>query len=415
LDPNLVILQEGLAVHAQPVGRGWQGSGSAFARYLIGVTLSFYGDWLTTVALVVLLYRLVGPAAPAGYMVARVLPRLLSGAPGGVLADRLPPHRLVAACALVQAALTLSIIGSARIGAVWAIYAAVALAQFSGGLARPCIGAMVPRVAPPQRLARANALFSLGQSSSLALGPALGAALLVVTSPETLLKIDAATFVVAAVLMLSLRLTARPEVGGMRRPGALAGFSAVWPDPLLRAMAAAWVAGGVAASAASSLLVLIARTMGSDSLVGYLYAAVGGGSVICGFVVLRYRPRRTTRDLIVGLAVLETVTLAVLTLHAPLAGAVLLLAASGGSGIVWQTWGATDMQMRTHPAVLGRVNAVMVTSTSLGMLIGALLALGLVSWVGWERALFISCCLALGVLAAGVFAGPQRAAPSLAE
>ena len=415
LDPDVVAVTETLAVRGHAVELGWEGLGRVFARYLAGVTLSMYGDWLTTVALVVLLYRLVGPAAPAGYMVARVLPRLLSGTPGGALADRVPPHRLVAACAVVQGALTLSIVGSVHAGAVWAIYAAVALGQFTGGLARPCIGALVPRVAPPGRLDKANALYGLASSSSIAAGPALGAALLALTRPETLLVIDAITFGVAAVLMLSLRLAAVPA--GSRPPttGALAGFGAVWPDPPLRAMAAAWVNAGLVATAASSLLVLIAKTIDRDSVVGYLYAAVGAGAVLCGFVVLRYRPKRVSRDVIIGLAAVEAVTLAVLTLHPPLAGALLLLAASGGSGVVWQTWGATEMQRRAHPAELGRVNAVMVTSASLGMLLGASLALGLVPWLGWEHTLFISCCVGLVLLLAGVVAGPQRPSSTAAD
>jgi predicted MFS family arabinose efflux permease len=270
------------------------------------------------------------------------------------------------------------------------------------------VGVLVPRVSPPQRLDRANALFSLGQSSSIAVGPALGAVLLTFTRPETLLVADSVTFGVAAILMLSLRLAPVPHGARNVLTGALAGFRAVWPDPTLRALAAAWVSAGLVATAAASVLVLIAGTFGNDSLVGYLYAAVGGGAILSGFLVLRYQPRRVSRDIVVGFAFLEAVTLAFLTLHGSLAVAVTLLAASGGAGIVWQTWGATDLQRRCNPAVLGRVNAVMVTSASLGMLLGASLALGLVPWLGWERTLFIACCLGLAVLAAGVVAGPQR-------
>jgi len=212
VDPDVVTLQETLAVQGRAVATGWEGSGRVFTRYLTGTTLSLYGDWLSTVALVVLLFRLVGPAAPAGYMLARVLPRLVGGARGGVLADRFAPHRLVAACAAVQGLLTLSIVGSARAGMAWAIYGAVALCQFTGGLARPAIGALVPRVAPPQRLERANALYGLGQSSSIAAGPALGAALLAITSPYTLLVIDAITFFVAHGEQFVPRLFADPDI-----------------------------------------------------------------------------------------------------------------------------------------------------------------------------------------------------------
>lgn len=415
MDPDTIVLTEAVSVHGRAVDRGWEGLGGRFARYLTGVTLSMYGDWLSTVALVVLLYRLVGPAAPPGYMVARVLPRLISGGPGGALADRVRPNRLVAACAMVQGALTLSIVGSVHVGALWAVFTAVALAQFMGGLARPCIGALIPRVAPPQKFDRANALYGLASSSSIAVGPALGAALLIWSRPETLLVIDAVTFVIAAALMLSLRVSAVPVGSRRLTEGALAGLRAVWPDPELRALAGAWLNAGLVATAASSLLVLVARTLGSDSLVGFLYAAVGGGAVLCSALVLRFRPVRVSRDVIVALAVVEAVTLAVLTVHAPLAGAIMLLAASGGSGVVWQTWGATDMQRRTPPSVLGRVNAVMVTSLSLGMVLGAAVSLGLVAWLSWEHTLFIACCLGLVAVVAGVVLGPQRASATVRD
>jgi MFS family permease len=408
LDPD-VVFEAGLPVRGRAVGVGWEGSAGRFVRYLAAFTLSVYGDWLSTVALVILLYRLSGPAAPAGYMVARVLPRLLSGGPGGALADRLPPHRLVGACAGLQGALVASIVPASRAGMLWAVYAAVALAQFGGGLARPAIGAMVPRVAPPQRLDTANALYSIGLASSIAVGPALAALLLIVLAPETLLLIDAGTFFVAAILMLTLRLRPAPA-GGSRTRGVLAGIRAVWADPAMRAIAAGWVSAGLVATTASSLLVLVAQSYGSDARVGYLYAAVGVGAVLCSLAVLRVRPRRPSRDLITGFALLEVLALAILSLNVPFAAVLVLLAASGGAGMVWQTWGATDMQRRSQSAILGRVNAVMVTGASLGMLVGAVLALGLVRWMGWQHTLFTGCAVALAVLAAGVVLGPQRPA-----
>ena len=415
LEPEVVIAQAAVAVQGRPVAAGWEGLGGRFARYLVAATLSYYGDWLTTVALVVLLYRLSGPAAPAGYMVARVLPRLLSGAAGGSLADRFQPQHLVAACATVQGLATLAIIPSARIHAVWAVYGAVVVAQFAGGLARPALGALVPRVAPSRRLQRANSLCGLSQASSVAVGPALAAPLLSASGPELLLALDALTFAIAAVLIGTLRLSGTGSAWTAATHSVTAGLRVVWEDAQLRAIASAWLASALAVTTTSAVLVLIARSFGDASQVGFLYAAVGTGAVVVGPLLLRLRPERTARDGIVGIAVVEIVMLAVLTLHGPLWAALLPLGLSGAAGMVWQTWGATDMQLRAHPAVLGRVNAVAVTAASLGMLLGAVLALALVPAVGWERTLFVSCCLALVVLAAGVAVGPQTAADATVD
>lgn len=415
LEPEVVIAQAAIAVQGRPVATGWEGLGSRFARYLTAVTLSCYGDWFTTVALMVLLFRLSGPAAPAGYMVARVLPRLLSGTAGGSLADHFRPQLLIAGCATVQGLATVVIIPAARIHAVWAVYGAVVVAQFAGGLAKPALGALVPRIAPPQRLQRANSLCGLSQASSVAVAPALAAPLLLLAGPELLLVIDALTFAVAALFIGTLRVSSTGADRGATRPGVTAGLHIVWNDAGLRAIAAAWLASAIAVTTASAVLVLIARTFGDASLVGYLYAAVGGGAVVVGPLLLRRRPEHVTRDVIVSIAVAEVLCLALVTVHGPIWGALLPLGISGAAGMLWQTWGATDMQTRSHPGVLGRVNAVAVTAASLGMLLGALLALALVPAVGWQHTLFISCCLALAVLAAGILAGPQRAVANRAE
>jgi MFS family permease len=408
LEPEVVIAQAAVAVRGRPIATGWEGLGPRFARYLAAVTLSWYGDWFTTVALVVVLFHLSGPAAPAGYMVARVLPRLLSGTAGGSLADRFRPQHVVATCASVQGLATAAVIPAARIHAIWAVYGAVVLAQFAGGLAKPALGALVPRIASARRLQRANSLCGFSQASSVAIAPALAAPLLVVAGPELLLVIDALTFAVAALLVGTLRVSSTGLEWGAAKHGVTAGLHHVWNDPGLRAIAAAWLASAIAVTTASSVLVLIARTFGDASLVGYLYAAVGGGAVVAGPLLLRLRPERVTRDVIIGVAIAEVLCLALVTLHGPIWAALVPLGVSGASGMVWQTWGATDMQTRSHPGVLGRVNAVAVTAASLGMLLGAVLALGLVPILGWQRTLFISCCLALAVLAAGVVAGPQR-------
>jgi hypothetical protein len=407
VEPDVIVAPPTVAVPGRPVGAGWGGLGARFARYWLAATISLYGDWFSTVALVVLLYRLSGPAAPAGYMVARVLPRLLSGTVGGALSDRVQPHQLIALCALIQGALTASIVPASRIGAVWAVYGAVAIAQAAGGIARPAIGAMIPRVAPAQRLQRANALASLGLSSSIAVGPALAAPLLALGGVDMLLILDALSFAVAALLMMTLGVRRMDPWSPVTR-GVTVGIRAVWRDPELRSMGAAWLSSAVSVTAASSVLVLIARGFGHSDWVGYLYAAVGAGSVLLGFGVLRFRPKVTTREIVVAVAVLEVLALALVTVDGPFWSALLALGVSGGAGIVWQTWGTTDMQMRSHPAFLGRINAVMVVAASAGMLLGAVLALALVPWAGWERTLFVACCLSLVILAAGVVFGPQR-------
>ena len=131
------------------------------ARLLIAAGVSTYGDWLTVVALAVLLFRLTHQAeAPAAYILVRVAPRVLGPAPGGSLADRFGPGRVAGWCALAQGVLTGAVVVFAGSGALWAIFAAVAGAQFLGSMAQPAYSACIPRVTPSHRLLRVNAIYS---------------------------------------------------------------------------------------------------------------------------------------------------------------------------------------------------------------------------------------------------------------
>ena len=118
-------------------------------------------------------------------MVARVAPRVFGPAPGGVLADRFGPARIAAACSLFQAAFTALIVVFAHANIVWAIYVAVACAQFLNSLAQPAYGALIPQVTPERSLGRVNGIYSALLTSSILVSPAIGAYVSGYSRPRT--------------------------------------------------------------------------------------------------------------------------------------------------------------------------------------------------------------------------------------
>src|SRR5207245_9800607 len=129
ITPSLrhVLRMEGVALAASAgisAGREMRALGrNSASRVLLGAGISFYGDWLTTVALVVLLYRVTGSATgPALYILVRVAPRVLGPTPGGVHADRAGPVRIAVWCASLQAVLTGSIAVFAHYPVLAALY-----------------------------------------------------------------------------------------------------------------------------------------------------------------------------------------------------------------------------------------------------------------------------------------------------
>ncbi|MFI5286495.1 MAG: MFS transporter [Candidatus Dormibacteria bacterium] len=373
---------------------------SPAVRLLAAAGASSYGDWLTTVALVVLTFRLThSPLGPAIYMLARVAPKVVGPFPGGVLADRFGPARIATLCAIGQGALTAAIVLFAQHGQVWQIYVAVALAQFLGSAAQPCYGALIPRVTSPQRLGRIQGVYSALTSSSILVSPALGALLLPFISPEALIVVDAATFVIAAGLVATLIGAADGSGAPLTMRGASAGIPIVLRDPMLRFLAAAYISNAAAVTTLQAVLVVAAtQRFGQDIIVGWLYAAVGAGSLLGTLPVIRKTPSRVGMTPIVFGTVLELVPLAIFVFITALPVAMMTLFLSGVGATLYQTRGAVGLQQRVARDLLGRTNAVIRFALFSGMLLGAIAAVSLVRPLGWEATVLIVCSVGATLL-----------------
>lgn len=390
-------------------------------RFLAATTVSFFGDWLSTVALVVVLYRLTGSAAaPAGYVLARVGPRVLGPMPGGLLADRYSPARVVAACSVVQGLLTASLVVWTHLHFLWAIYGAVAAAQLLGAAARPSHGSLIPQLVPEDRLTRLNALYGTAIDTSLFIAPAVGSVLLIYGGPDLLLILDALTFGFAAALILTL--PAQQAASGATGPplqAAFAGLRIVQADPLMRTFVVSLLTGGIVVTATQAVLVVAAgeRFGGADN-VGILYAAVGIGGLLGGAYTIRYQPKHINQWLVVAATLLEIVPLLLLAITSIFAVALVLLLLCGAGGAIYPNWGNTELQRRAPADVLGRVNAVSYFALFGGMLVGAVAALVLVPALGWVDGLVIIALSGLSLLAIVTLSGrhgqahPLRSDPS---
>jgi predicted MFS family arabinose efflux permease len=377
------------------------GTSRPAVRLLAAAGTSFYGDWLTTVALVVLLFRLTGsPVGPALYIVARAAPRVVGPLPAGALADRYGPARVAATCALLQALITASIVVFAQGRVVWAIYAAVVVSQLLGSAAQPCYGALVPLVTTPDRLGRVQGGYAALQSSSILVGPTVGALVLPFAAPEILIAIDAASFLIAAVLLLTLvRIGRRHTSGEGTAADVRVGLRLVARDPVLRFLAAASVGNAAAVTALQAVLVVAAaQHFGHDTVVGWLYAAVGAGGMLGTLSMMRRTPARVGLHWIIGPSVLELAPLALFVFTTSLPAAMVLLFLSSFGATLYQTRGTVGLQQRVSSDVLGRANAVIGFSVYVGMLFGAVAALALVQPLGWESTVLVVCAASATLL-----------------
>jgi MFS family permease len=175
-----------------------------FLRLWIGQGFSFVGDFVSTVALVILVVDLSGSAsAVGGLLVARLVPTLASPLVG-VLADRLDRRVILVASDLARAVLILAAVFARDL---LVLYVLVFLMGLARTFFNPTIRAAFPSVVGEGDLTRANSLISATFSASIMIGPALGGLLVASVGVETAFILDAATYLVSAALLSRIPLS----------------------------------------------------------------------------------------------------------------------------------------------------------------------------------------------------------------
>ncbi|QYJ14241.1 Enterobactin exporter EntS [Rubrobacter xylanophilus DSM 9941] len=182
-----------------------------FMRLWAGQGVSFVGDAITMVALVVLVVDLTGSAVDVGgVLLARLLPTF-AGPLVGVVADRLHDRRrLLVVVDLARAGLVSGMIFASSMPLLYALAFLLGLCQT---LFNPTIRASFPGVVGGGDLTRANAVISGTFSCALAAGPALGGVIVAAAGVDAAFALDAATYLVSAALLTSVPMP-RPPGGG---------------------------------------------------------------------------------------------------------------------------------------------------------------------------------------------------------
>ncbi|MFF4271475.1 MFS transporter [Streptomyces sp. NPDC001536] len=367
----------------------WRGG---FGRLWSAAVLSSFGDALRTAALPLLAATLTDePLAIAAVTACGYLPWIVFGLLGGAVADRVDQRRamwtvdalrgLLVACFAVAVAL-----GQASIALLIALAFALTTLQT---LFDNASTALLPALVDDEALGSANARLMTGQRIA---GGLLGAPvvplLLVVGAPVPFVA-DAATFLVAAALVASLRTGAperkpRPAGSTLRREIAQ-GLRTLAGDRALRGLCAATALCNVGVGALIATLVLLVTDWIGAGHAGFAAAttAYTVGS-LAGGALNRRLVSRTGRVRAVLLAgIVQIGALAVMGTLRSLVAMVVAMAVFGLMGMVWNVNTTTLMQQRSPAEMLGRVSAAFRTLAVAGAPLGALL--GGVAATAWGR------------------------------
>lgn len=167
--------------------------------------ISLTGDWFNTIASVIIVNRYAASGlAVGGLFIARALPPFLLGPIAGVVADRFDRRKVLIFSDVLRAGVVLCFLLVDRPERLWLLYLLTVL-QFSvSSFFEPARAALTPSLVETDELISANTLASITWSAMLTLGGAIGGLTAAYFGVPVSLVVDAASFLVSAILVGSI-------------------------------------------------------------------------------------------------------------------------------------------------------------------------------------------------------------------
>lgn len=183
-----------------------------FAWYFASRFVNTLGSMMATIALAFAVLDVTDSATALGQVLAaHTIPMVLFLLFGGVLADRFP-RTLVLQLSNIFSALTQGTIAYLVItdaAELWMLIVLSAAHGLVSAISFPAMASMVPQLVPREQLQPANALLSLSRGGLTVLGPTIGALLVVTFGSGWAIAVDAATWLVAAILLTPVKVPPR--------------------------------------------------------------------------------------------------------------------------------------------------------------------------------------------------------------
>jgi MFS family permease len=364
-----------------------------YARLCAGQALSAVGSGMSAFAIPLLALSLTGSSLGLGAVSAAYwLPFPLVGPVAGALVDRWERKRTMIGCDLLRLALVGTVPALAAAGRLtiwWLCFVAFAASALTI-LFNASQFAVLPRLVPPAKLAAANAELQAAIAVGAIAGPLLTGVLLAVLPVSAMLGFDAATFAISALTLAaigtSFRLAAR--VAGRDLAAEVAeGLRFMVTHPVLRLIAL------MMAIINFCCLTIYAQIVGfasgplgfSQRGIGVLFAAGGAGVVVCMMLTGRLRARLPLGVLMLGALVAWGASIDLLAVAPRGWLAVPIWAAVAGSPVLFNSCTAHLRQRLVPEGMLGRANAVAAVLALSPAPLGVLAGGAAIAWTGMPR------------------------------
>jgi MFS family permease len=350
----------------------------AIRRLSVARFISWAGSQAANIALLALVYERSDGSGVwiSAALLASLGARVVASPWAGSLGDYFDRRVVMVGSDLVAAGcfVAISQVGSLPMLVAFAGLAGVAEAPFG-----PASGALVAMLVPAERRGWANGMLSIGVAAGMVLGAAFGGILVATLGASTAFLVNAGSFVVSAVLALSIGghfvSGAREDV---EQRGVLRGVRFLFETRMLRltALGTALVALALGMVNVAELPYFLDIGAGKAGY-GIAVAAWAAGQIVGGRLAAKIDDARRERlALIAGCAAISMVI--VTTGAVPLFAAVALLFVAGGLGnallnlgfvLIVQRWTPHAIQGRTLAAAEALVNAALGVSLIAGGLL----------------------------------------------
>lgn len=366
-------------------------------RLLAALLISSTGDWAYNVALLAFLFDRTHSLAWVGAAsLGRFIPSVLASPYAGVLAERTERIRMMVSSDLLSALLQggLVVVAVTKGPPVLAIVLA-ALASVSGSVYQPATAATIPSLVTEDDLAAANALSAAIDQLVSLLGPAIGALLLVAASPAAVFGVDGVSFVLSALIVVTIRTRSHPvDVTEGGTAGILGQMM----------VGARTIASLPAARLLVAYCALVSFVYGTDTVLfvavsvhklgtgthgfGYLLGGLGVGGVVMAAAVDRLAGlSRLALIILLGALGYTLPTALLIVIHSP-ALAFVVEVFRGGATLVVDVLAITALQRAVAPDLIARVFGIFFAFMIGAISLGALITPAITSGFGVNAALW---------------------------
>lgn len=384
--------------------------------------ISDLGNWLDFTALLVLFAYSweLGPGALALLTISIGLPGLILGPFTGVFVDKLPIKTVMIVSDLLRA---LAVFGLIFAPNFYIVLLLIVLRGTFTTFFDPARQSAIKRLVPEEQLLKASSLSQLSLNGSKIIGPALGSALLVFTTPQMAFLIDSISYTVSALLLLFLPKMTNEKQETTEKNKIFKGFWKDLREGLVfisnkKILLMLILFNGTVFFIVylfDSLGVLLARDMGiEDSVFGIFISIVGVGALVGALTIGQWSGKYNHLN--------------ILSISAFTLGSMLILTGLGGFGYlptviplwlaIWFIIGLSIgtisvcygylLQLHTPQQLMGRVsssaNALVNGAMVISPTIGSLLAI----WIEVSGVFLTSGLLIMAVCGVVFFAYKQN-------